>query len=164
MHRCMAGRAFTFFMQDSDVRLCVIEPSGEVRPNRFGIFHWICSNSPEFSLTTFVAPSALVNAPMTGLVRLLFATGERSEDREPTAVFVIMAFHTCYPLMGLRHFCVALTVAREFRLCLQPRGLLRVQSLHLPHQRLGSALSGCDVSIQHEEEKRKQRPDMGERR
>ena len=34
----------------------------------------------------------------------------------------------------LHHFCVALTVTRKFRLCLQPRGLLRVQSLHLPQR------------------------------
>lgn len=38
MHCCMAGRAFTFLTKDSDVRLCVIEPSGAVRPNEFSIF------------------------------------------------------------------------------------------------------------------------------
>lgn len=48
-------------------------------------------------MTKLIAPSALVNALVTGFVRLLFATDERSEDREPTAVFVIMAFHICYP-------------------------------------------------------------------
>ena len=39
----------------------------------------------------------------------------------------------CYAtLWRPHHFCAALTVTRKFRLCLQPRGLLRVQSLHLP--------------------------------
>lgn len=32
----------------------------------------------------------------------------------------------------MSHFCSPLAVTRKFRLCLQPRGLLRVQSLHLP--------------------------------
>ena len=37
------------------------------------------------------------------------------------------------PLIAwLPHFCVALMVAHKFRLCLHPRGMLRVQSLHLP--------------------------------
>ena len=36
----------------------------------------------------------------------------------------------------LRHFCAALTVTRKFRLCLHPRGMLRVQSLHLPKRGL----------------------------
>lgn len=40
-----------------------------------------------------------------------------------------------------------LTVARKFRLCLHPGGVLRVQSLHLPRERLGSAFSVCAVSL-----------------
>ena len=45
----------------------------------------------------------------------------------------IISFQFCYfEKRRLHHFCVALTVTRKFRLCLQPRGLLRVQSLHLP--------------------------------
>ena len=39
MHRCMAGRAFTFLTKDSDVRLCVIESSGAARPNGLSFFH-----------------------------------------------------------------------------------------------------------------------------
>ena len=38
----------------------------------------------------------------------------------------------CYTIWWSHHFCVTLTVTRKFRLCLQPHGLLRVQSLHLP--------------------------------
>ena len=38
----------------------------------------------------------------------------------------------------LRHFCVALAITRKFRLCLHPRGMLRVQSLHLPQCRTPS--------------------------
>lgn len=37
MHRCMVGRAFTFFTQDSNERLRVIESSDEARPNEFSI-------------------------------------------------------------------------------------------------------------------------------
>ena len=44
------------------------------------------------------------------------------------------------PVARASHFCLPLTVAREFRLCLHPHGMLRVQSLHLPHTGLGSAL------------------------
>ncbi len=33
------------------------------------------------------------------------------------------------------HFCRSLMVTHEFRLCLHPGGMLRVQSLHLPHRR-----------------------------
>ena len=40
---------------------------------------------------------------------------------------------------GAGHFCPSLAVARKFRLCLHPRGMLRVQSLHLPRKGLGSA-------------------------
>ena len=97
MHCCMVGRAFTFLTKDSDVRLCVIEPSGVARPNGLSFFNLASAISPEDGLTKLIAPSALVNALVTGFVRLLFATDERSEDREPTAVFVIMAFHICYP-------------------------------------------------------------------
>ena len=32
----------------------------------------------------------------------------------------------------LHHFCAALAVTCKVRLCLHPRGMLRVQSLHLP--------------------------------
>ena len=39
MHRCMVGRAFTFLTKDSDVRLCVIEPSGVARPNGLSFFN-----------------------------------------------------------------------------------------------------------------------------
>lgn len=39
------------------------------------------------------------------------------------------------------HFCRSLIVTHEFRLCLHPGGMLRVQSLHLPLWGLGSALS-----------------------
>ena len=40
---------------------------------------------------------------------------------------------------GDGHFCRPLMVAHEFRLCLHPGGMLRVQSLHLPQEGLGSA-------------------------
>lgn len=38
----------------------------------------------------------------------------------------------CSAEAGNGHFCRPLMVAHEFRLCLHPRGMLRVQSLHLP--------------------------------
>lgn len=38
----------------------------------------------------------------------------------------------CSAEAGDGHFCRPLMVAHEFRLCLHPRGMLRVQSLHLP--------------------------------
>ncbi len=63
-----------------------------------------------------------------------------------------------HPVVGLRHpnlllrfsawaghFRPPLTVARKFRLCLHPRGMLRVQSLHLPREGLGSALSAKTI-------------------
>ena len=50
------------------------------------------------------------------------------------------------PVARASHFCLPLTVAREFRLCLHPHGMLRVQSLHLPHKGLGSAWSAlCNL-------------------
>lgn len=49
-----------------------------------------------------------------------------------SAEFIIELQFCYFEKRRLHHFCVALTVARKFRLCLQPRGLLRVQSLHLP--------------------------------
>ena len=50
--------------------------------------------------------------------------------------FFIIGIQYCYSAeAGLHHFCAALAVACKFRLCLQPGGLLRVQSLHLPAMR-----------------------------
>lgn len=57
-------------------------------------------------------------------------------------VFTILLIHVCYSASaGLHHFCAALMVAHKLRLCLHPRGMLRVQSLHLPLRGLGSAFS-----------------------
>lgn len=44
---------------------------------------------------------------------------------------------SCHPVcystnVGAGHFCPPLAVTRKARLCLHPRGMLRVQSLHLP--------------------------------
>ena len=41
----------------------------------------------------------------------------------------------------LCHFCIALMVTHKLRLCLHPYRVFRVQSLHLPQARFGSALS-----------------------
>jgi len=65
----------------------------------------------------------------------------------------IIIFQYCYFVKRrLHHFCVALTVTRKFRLCLQPHGLLRVQSLHLPIAGLGSAFSA--FILYHNEQKK----------
>lgn len=51
-------------------------------------------------MTKLIAPSALVNALVTGLVRLLFTTVERSEVIAPDMISFFVAFiflQICYP-------------------------------------------------------------------
>lgn len=52
-------------------------------------------------------------------------------------VLFILLVQLVTPLLRRpHHFCAALMVTHKFRLCLHPRGMLRVQSLHLPIQGL----------------------------
>ena len=62
---------------------------------------------------------------------------------------LLFTYPYCYSAKLARngHFCRSLMVAHEFRLCLHPGGMLRVQSLHLPRQGLGSALSAGKVYL-----------------
>ena len=71
--------------------------------------------------------------------RLLFLVANRETTRPKLSPRLCLSHYSCYLInllrcekQRLRHFCAALTVTRKFRLCLQPHGLLRVQSLHLP--------------------------------
>lgn len=63
------------------------------------------------------------------------------QDADDFATYLWFGGHlgAVHPILLLRQtaawqgrFRLALTIAREVRLCLQPGGLLRVQSLHLP--------------------------------
>lgn len=66
-------------------------------------------------------------------------TADFTLDRHPNLLLCLSA--------GAGRFRPPLTVARKFRLCLHPDGVLRVQSLHLPREGLGSAFSVCAVSL-----------------
>ncbi len=68
-----------------------------------------------------------------------FGSGnERSSQTVIASIHFFNRHPNCYSdESGTGHFCPPLAVTREIRLCLHPRGTLRVQSLHLP--RWGSA-------------------------
>ena len=51
-------------------------------------------------------------------------------------LFILLSQFVTSLLRWPHHFCAALMVTHKFRLCLHPRGMLRVQSLHLPMQGL----------------------------
>ena len=106
------------------------------------------------TLTIFIITSAIselmVETPIFAVISLSYSltvakTVEANDSIFFTIFFIILFHFCCSALAWLCHFCIALTVARKVRLCLHPRRMLRVQSLHLPVIGLGSALSAIII-------------------
>ena len=98
------------------------------------------SESNVSEIAVCACPTALTNSLMAFSTIFSLSCTQFSQAEEDTVLFAVILFlilsnriQTVAPLvMGIGHFCLSLTVACEFRLCLHPGGMLRVQSLHLP--------------------------------